>query len=268
MEYTTRLERKLGLTGMELGSGWVDLLKGEGSDNHESKDKANEWTPDGQFVMRLLHLMSDSGTDFTNTWQALADVPASSAGLPKSTRSLLDASMTMRESDTTGLRPPACTNGHSTGASTSGSNDAIGSQGGDLTGTHRPFMSDEEILRPLLALLVTAKASSTQRQEWAVWTREYMARIDSQVCSLDASYDVLLSNTTQRRLSVAELGAILAGHRSAYESTGCLPFSKCMPDTSSQRCVTCFEAPNTRSRLCFLVSTYSDALFPDVLATT
>lgn len=75
--YTEHLQRKLGLTNMNLvgGRGWVDILKNQDTDGR-SHEAVGDVSSDTQFVLELFRLMACTGTDFTKTWQSLINVPS------------------------------------------------------------------------------------------------------------------------------------------------------------------------------------------------
>ncbi|CAM9859545.1 unnamed protein product [Ectocarpus fasciculatus] len=73
--YTAHLQKKLGLRGMDLGSGWVHPRRSGGAPPGEMQEKL---PPDAQFVFSFFNLMAACRTDFTETWRALLDVPAQS----------------------------------------------------------------------------------------------------------------------------------------------------------------------------------------------
>lgn len=138
--YTAHLQKKLGLRGMDLGSGWIHPQRSGSAPPGEMQENL---PPDAQFVLNFFNLMTACRTDFTETWRALLDVPALSVAR-KARRNL-----TAEQSGATGVEDDIC---------------------GD----------DEETLRPLSAVLNAAGASSTARKQWATWIREYSSRIDSQ----------------------------------------------------------------------------------------
>lgn len=155
--YTHLLQRKLGLTALKLGNNWVDVLRSEAD---EASETTREASPDAQFVLELFRLMAGCRADFTDTWRALSDVPALSVAL-HTTRS-------------PGL-PLAGRHQHRAGVDAS-------NKGGSMGGSDRDWeLSDDELLRPLRAVLEASGASSAHMRGWATWTRKYMARIDSQV---------------------------------------------------------------------------------------
>lgn len=174
--YTNHLQRKLGLTGMELGSGWVDVLRDGGASPCETK---TELSPDARFVSRFFRLMSTCETDFTDTWRALLDVPALST-VPKPTSAGLEVRV-----GTEGIAEgPAST---SVGLDDAGKRAPVGSRNRDSTAKgcctldgDGPDVTDEDVLRPLVPVLRAAGASSDRMGDWAEWTREFMARIDTQ----------------------------------------------------------------------------------------
>lgn len=76
--YTAHLQKKLGLRGMDLGSGWVNPRRSGGAPPGEMQEKLPR---DAQFVLSFFNLMASCRTDFTETWRALLDVPALSERL-------------------------------------------------------------------------------------------------------------------------------------------------------------------------------------------
>lgn len=148
--YTTRLERKFGLCGMKLGSGWMHPSRSDGGG-------AGSSTKDAQFVLEFFRLMSACRVDFTDTWRALLGVPALSAAHNVQRRSGTPLHL--------GADDTEAGDGHA-GAS--------GIQKDAIYGNH------EEELRPLLPVLTAAGASSEQMREWATWVHEYSSRIDTQ----------------------------------------------------------------------------------------
>ncbi|CBJ27840.1 conserved unknown protein [Ectocarpus siliculosus] len=138
--YTVHLQKKLGLSGMDLGSGWIHPRRSGDAPAGEMQEKL---PPDAQFVLSFFDLMAACRTDFTETWRALLDVPALSVAR-KARRNL-----TTEHLEATGVEDDIC-------------ND------------------DEETLRPLSSVLNAAGASSTARKQWATWIRDYSSRIDSQ----------------------------------------------------------------------------------------
>lgn len=149
--YTTSLERKFGLCGMKLGSGWMHPSRSRGG-------AAGATTEDAQFVLKFFRLMSSCRVDFTDTWRALLDVPALSA-----------TSKTQQFS-----RAPTVHSGADGGTE-------LGGGRGCANGTQEEAIySNEQALRPLLSVLMAAGASSEQMREWAAWVREYSSRIDTQ----------------------------------------------------------------------------------------
>lgn len=175
--YTNHLQRKFGLTGMELGSGWVDALRDGGTSPCEMK---TELSSDAQFVLRFFQLMSTCETDFTDTWRALLDVPALST-VPKITPAGLEVRVVKegmargQASTTVGLddagtgAPGGSQNRESAAEECCCTRDGDGSQ-----------VPDEKALRPLVSVLRAAGVSSDQMRDWAEWTRDYMARIETQ----------------------------------------------------------------------------------------
>lgn len=175
--YTNHLQRKFGLTGMELGSGWVDALRDGGTPPCETKA---ELSSDAQFVWRFLRLMSTCETDFTDTWRALLDVPALSA-VPKTTT---PEGLEVRSGKEGIAGGQACT---SVGLDDAGTKAPEGSQNRDGTAEEcctrdggGSEVTDGDALRPLITVLRAAGVSSDRMRGWAEWTREYMARIDTQ----------------------------------------------------------------------------------------
>lgn len=141
--YTFRMQRKLGLEGMDLGNDWAAALRSGSAERHQGTHATLSW--DAVFLLDLLRLMANCRTDFTDTWRALIDVPGSSEALKSRNSSELDS-------------------------------DSVGA------GESHEDMEvwDDECLQPLAAVLARAKPSQKQRQQWAQWIRQYMARIDSQ----------------------------------------------------------------------------------------
>lgn len=186
--YTAHLQRKFGLTGMELGSGWVDVVRDGGVSRCETK---SELSSDAQFVSRFLGLMATCGTDFTDAWRALLGVPALST-VPKTKTESEEVRLgkegiaggqagTYEGLDEAGMRAPGK---HRNGDNTSG---GCCPRDGD-----GPEVTDEEALRPLLKVLRAAGMSSDRMRDWAEWTRAYMARIDTQASSCEG-FDVFPS---------------------------------------------------------------------------
>lgn len=174
--YTSHLQRKFGLTGMELGGGWVDALRSGGTSPCEMKAGLSS---DAQFVWRFFQLMSTCETDFTDTWRALLDVPALSK-VPKMTPGGLEVRLVKEVIAGGQVSTPV-------GLDDAGTRASGGSQNRESTaeecctrdgdGSELP---DEDALRPLVSVLRAAGVSSDQMRGWAEWTREYMARIDTQ----------------------------------------------------------------------------------------
>lgn len=156
--YTAILQRKLGLSGMELGSGWIHPARSGGA---ASDTTTGEVPSDAKFVLRLFRLMSECRTDYTETWRALLDVPA--------------LSMTCTGQKVAGERSPS-------GAHVAEGLDDERQGPASSAGGARDSIcgDDEEVLRPFRAVLKTAGASSTQMREWAIWVREYSSRIATQ----------------------------------------------------------------------------------------
>lgn len=166
---------------MELGSGWVDVLRDGDASPSETSEMKVELSSDAQFVSRFFRLMTTCETDFTDTWRALLDVPALSM-VPKAT-------------SPAGLKVRVGKEGIAGGqASTSvgldeGSTRVPGgnrnrdstAEGWSTRDGDAPEVTDEEALRPLFSVLRATGVSSDRMRGWAGWTREYMARIDTQV---------------------------------------------------------------------------------------
>lgn len=173
--YTTYVQNKLGLAGMDLGEGWMHesrsegCKRGAGSNNGSSDSKGI--TSDAVFVMELFGLMADAETDFTDTWRALMEVPALSAA-SNETMSFLSARAPK------GPIPPETVSRSSPPHEVEKA--SVGTELSDGTGYSR-IIRDEECLRPLRKVLEVAKVSSEQAGRWGRWIGEYMARIDSQV---------------------------------------------------------------------------------------
>lgn len=152
--YTANLQRKFGLSGMELGSGWMHPLRSGGI--------APRTTQDAQFVLKFFRLMSACRVDFSDTWRALLEIPASSVA----DKALLFSGLR--------VQPGASAIGAKTGLDSEKAKcGASGTKEGMMCST------DEEVLRPLLSVLEAAGASSEQMREWASWVREYSSRIDT-----------------------------------------------------------------------------------------
>ncbi len=145
--YTSILQRKLGLSGMELGSGWMHPSRSGGG--------AAGATKDAQFVLEYFRLMSTCRVDFTDTWRALLDVPALS--MTRKARRFSGGAVEGGE-------------GRSDIGQGSGRDCASGTQEDDTWGN----------LRPLRSVLMAAGASGKQIREWAAWVHEYSSRIDTQ----------------------------------------------------------------------------------------
>ena len=152
--YTSILQRKLGLSGMELGSGWMHPLRYGGG--------AVGATKDARFVLEYFRLMSACRVDFTGTWRALLDVPALSVA--RKSRKVSGGSM------------------QSGGAGAARSNIGQGGGRGGASGTQEDDIwgNNEEALRPFRSVLMAAGASGEQMREWAAWVDEYSSRIDTQ----------------------------------------------------------------------------------------
>lgn len=148
--YTTNLERKFGLCGMKLGSGWMHPSRSAGG-------AAGGATKDAQFVLEYFRLMSACRVDFTDTWRALLDVPALSAAHKVQQRS--------------GAPVHSGVDGTQAGV---GRGCASGTQEDTICG------NDEEVLRPLLSVLTAAGASREHKRQWAAWAHDYSSRIDIQ----------------------------------------------------------------------------------------
>lgn len=170
--YTGLLQRKLGLTALKLGSNWSDILR---SEVDEANETIREASPDARFVLELFRLMASCRADFTDTWRALSDVPALSvalhttrpAGLPSAGRHQHRAGVDASDLDQDRAERVR---------------DRSSNKYGSAGGNERDWeMSDNELLQPLRAVLKDSVASSAHMRDWATWTREYMARIDSQV---------------------------------------------------------------------------------------
>lgn len=172
--YTLHLQRKLGLEGMELGDEWVAALR------HPSEERSGTLAipSDREFVMDLMRLMADCGTDFTDTWRAFIEVPPMSVALrrkvssgsrPRSAEEMQPESNAMPMSrEREGLGDPDF-----------GYRD--GSNWEERTKTRVNIdVTDDECLRPLSAVLTAAGTSGDRKKQWARWIRRYMARIDTQ----------------------------------------------------------------------------------------
>lgn len=159
--YTANLERKLGLFGMELGSGWMHPSRSGGG--------APRTTKDARFVLTYFRLMSACRVDFTDTWRALLDVPASSVA--GKAHPFSEPRM-QSEAGTMGGKPRPCAR--------LGAADKAGNRCASSTEEGIICNTDEEMLRPLLSVLKAAGTSSEQMREWASWVREYSSRIDTQ----------------------------------------------------------------------------------------
>lgn len=168
--YTAHLQRKLGLEGMDLGNGWAAVLRNRYTPNEGPVNLP----PDGVFVLDLLRLMEDCGTDYTDTWRALSGVPA--------------LSVTQDGDDVSGLR----TRSGGDSISSVGPNKMraagpdldIGEDGQpECGGLMREDVEicDSKCLQPMSAILADAKVSGDQMRRWAQWIRQYMVRIDEKV---------------------------------------------------------------------------------------
>lgn len=158
--YTANLQRKLGLFGMELGNGWMHPSRSGGGGPHTTKD--------AQFVLEYFRLMSACRVDFSDTWRALLDVPASSVAdqAHQFSGQLVqsgDSTMGAKRAPYAGLD----------------SAEKVGRCGASGTEEDTICSTDEEVLQPLLSVLQAAGASSEQMQQWASWVREYRSRIDT-----------------------------------------------------------------------------------------
>lgn len=175
--YTAHLERKLGLAGMELGNGWVDLLRNGAAGIGETK---GQLSPDANFVLEFFVLMSTCRTDFTRTWRALLDVPAFSVALRNKCSS---GSRFQSKAERLTLNKTPSSKGCdplSKDLGRGGQNPPITSDADNSQDGYRVEITDEEALRPFLAILKEAEVSNKQIQAWAAWIREYMVRIDTQ----------------------------------------------------------------------------------------
>ena len=188
--YGQNLQRKLGLTGMGLGSGWVDLLRRTDADGSETTGNVSS---DARFVLELFRLMSCCDTDFTRTWRSLLDVPALSEALGArggggeilaqiqrddgvSTKDQVD-SVTSRGARRDRIIAEASAAGWDGRDKRDGTVAGVSAQR-YVQGVE---LSDEEVLRPVIGVLTAARVSREHLHHWAAWSREYMARIDSQV---------------------------------------------------------------------------------------
>lgn len=172
--YTAHVQRKLGLSGMELGNGWIDKLRTTGSETF------GERSSDAQFVSELFRLMASCRADFTRTWRALIDVPALSLVLHAS--ELSSVRIRARAGKPGGLEtsPSGPVGDLASGLLERNLRGAGIAEDGDSLDAI-DAVTDREALRPVIGILNAAAASNEQMHEWADWVREYMARIDSQV---------------------------------------------------------------------------------------
>lgn len=179
--YTAHLQRKFGLTGMELGSGWVDLLRDGGASSCETKA---DLSSDAQFVLRFFGLMATCGTDFTDTWRALLHVPALSTVPPKKTGL---ENVGLKEEGIAGRQASTYEGLDGAGTRISGKhrNGDSTSEGCCTRDGVESEVTDEEVLRPLVKVLKAAGVSSDRMTGWAKWLREYMGRIDTQASSFE-----------------------------------------------------------------------------------
>lgn len=170
--YSEHLQRKLGLTDMKLvgGRGWVDILKSLDADGREH-ETVGDVSSDTRFVLELFRLMTCTGTDFTNTWQSLMNVPSLSEA--QSSRARVGSEEFFAPTDS------------------SDKNDGAVVEESHQECNEGVELSDEEVLRPITDVLRASRVPREYRGEWACWIRKYMARIDSQVtyCSFLHMFD-------------------------------------------------------------------------------
>lgn len=157
--YTANLQRKLGLFGMELGSGWMHPSRSGGG--------APSTTKDAEFVLNYFRLMSACRVDYTDTWRALLDIPAASV------------SGNAHQSSGPRVQSGASTVGETDPYEGLDSGEKLGRRGTSDTEEGSICGTDEEVLRPVLPVLKAAGASSEQMREWVPWVREYSSRIDT-----------------------------------------------------------------------------------------
>lgn len=180
--YTSCLQRKLGLVGMELGGGWTAALR---SGAVQTRNGTAGVPPDARFVFDLLRLMADSGTDFTHTWRSLIEVPALSVALNSKRNAAFHRRLDQEER--IGVDASAFTQ---VGKVEMGVPDVSFDDWARESTAEILDITDEDCLQPLSTVLKDAKASSQQMLAWVRWTREYMALIDSHVswCRVNAQW--------------------------------------------------------------------------------
>lgn len=155
---------------MDLGNGWAAVLRNKYTPN----EGPVALPPDGVFVLNLLRLMEDCGTDYTDTWRALSGVPALSvAGDGDNVPGLRLRSGEELVSSVGSNKMRAA--GPDLDISEDGQRECGSLMSEDVE------ICDNECLQPMSAILADAKASRDQMRQWAQWIRQYMVRIDEMV---------------------------------------------------------------------------------------